>query len=160
MVVYCDNKMDRQLWGCNTAIGENMPTEKNLKPRTAFKHFINYLHAEVLDFDKITNDDMFETYMKAMQFVAESAGNSDYSPFYKEDGQLLLYIQTTVMSMSELCEIQETTFRSMAPKMSKLINLGYVSSFKENKETFYKITPFGLKFLEDLVNDPKSVLYD
>ena len=134
--------------------------EKVVKPRTAFKQFMNYLNANVLDFDKIEADGMFETYIKAMQYVGETAGNSEYSPFYPEDGQLLLRIQSNTMSMKELCEIQETTAKSMAPRMSKLINLGFVASFKEAKETFYKITPYGLRYLEELVNDPKSVLYD
>lgn len=138
-----------------------MPSEdKLLRPRTAFKHFMNYLNSEVLDFDKIERDGMMETYYKAMEFVGEAAGNSAYSPFYKEDGVLMLAIETQTKSMDELCETLEVSSRSMAPRMNKLVNYGYVSSLKEKKVTYYKLTPYGRKYLEELINNPESVLYD
>lgn len=137
-----------------------MPEDKLLRPRTAFKHFINYLNSEVLDFDKLEADGMMETYYKAMEFVGEAAGNSAYSPFYKEDAKLMLAVEQNTMSMAELCEITETNSRTMAPRMNKLVNYGYASSLKEAKTTYYKLTPYGRKFLEDLINDPESVLYD
>lgn len=135
-------------------------TGKEMRPRNAFKHFINYLHSNVLDFEKIEEDGMFDTYVKAMQFVGEVAGNSTYSPLYKMDGEILMMLeQNLAVSMEDASARFDTTFRSMAPKMTKLINLGFVSSFKENKATYYKITPYGSKVLRDLVLDPESVLY-
>ena len=136
-----------------------MPAEKVMKTRTAFKNFINYLQAEMIDFDKVEQDGMMEVYFKAMQFVGEVAGNTSYSPFYKEDGELLLAVERNIMSMEELSELTGADYRSLAPKMNKLINLGTVSSTKEKRKTFYKITPFGLKYLEALVQDENSVLY-
>lgn len=134
--------------------------EKNIKPRTAFKQFLNYLHSEVLDFEKIEEDGMFDTYVKAMQFVGEIAGNSSYSPLYKIDGEILMVLkQNPAVSIKDASARFDTTYRSMAPKMTKLINLGFVSSFKENKETYYKITPYGSIILTELVLDPESVLY-
>lgn len=136
-------------------------TEKNLKPRTAFKHFINYLHSEVLDFEKIEKDKMFDTYVGAMKFVGEIVGNSAYSPIYKMDGEILMVLEQSVgISIKDISARFDTTYRTMAPKMTKLINLGFVSSFKENKETYYKITPFGSQTLRELVLDPNSVLYE
>lgn len=136
-------------------------TEKNLKPRTAFKQFLNYLHSEMLDFEKIEEDGMFDIYVKAMQFVGEVAGNSSYSPLYKIDGEILMMLeQNAAISIKDASARFDTTYKSMAPRMSKLINLGFVSSFKENKETYYKITPYGSKFLTELVLDPESVLYE
>lgn len=134
--------------------------EKHVRPRTAFKTFMNYLNSQVLDFEKIEEDGMMPTYYKAMQFFGEVAGNSTYSPFYKEDGEIMLVLDQNTVSMSELCALTDTSNRSMAPKMTKLINYGYATSFKEKKVTYYKLTPYGRKFLEELINDPESVLYD
>ena len=136
-----------------------MPTEKVIKPRTAFRQFMNYLQSDMIDFEKVEADGMMETYFKAMQFVGEVAANTSYSPFYPEDGQLLMAISKNTMSISELVELVSSSIQSMAPKMNKLINLGIASSFKENKTTYYNITPFGRKYLEDLVRDENSVLY-
>lgn len=135
-------------------------TTKNLKPRTAFKHFINYLHSEMLDFEKIEADEMFETYIKAMQFVGEVAGNSAYSPLYKMDADILMALEQNIaISMSDVSAMFDVSPKSMSPRMAKLINLGLVSNFREDKILYYKITPYGSKFLTELVLDPESVLY-
>lgn len=137
-----------------------MPEDKLLRPRTAFKNFINYLNAKVLDFDQIEEDGMMEVYYKAMEFVGTVSGNSAYSPFYKQDALLMLAIEAQTRSMQELCTSMETNSNSMAPKMNKLINYGFASSLSEKKITYYKLTPYGRKYLEELINNPESVLYD
>ena len=134
--------------------------EKQIRPRTAFREFMNYLNAEVLDFEQMEEEGMMETYYKAMEFSGSVAGNSTYSPFYKQDAELMLSIERKTMSMGELTDIMETSTQSMGPRMAKLINFGYASSFKEKKVTCYRLTPYGRKFLEELINNPESVLYD
>ena len=135
-------------------------TDKHIRPRTAFKHFMNYLNSQVLDFEQLEKGDMMETYYKAMQFFGEVAGNSAYSPFYHEDAKLLLSIERRTMSLDELVDIMDSSVRSMGTKMNKLINYGYVTNLKEKKVTYYRLTPYGRKFLEELINDSESVLYD
>lgn len=48
--------------------------EKQIRPRTAFREFMNYLNAEVLDFEKMEEEGMMETYYKAMEFSGSVAG--------------------------------------------------------------------------------------
>ena len=133
---------------------------KNIyKPRTAFKDFINYLHGNVLDFEQMEKNGHLEMYHKAMQFVGEVAGNIAYSPFYKEDIELLMAVERKVMSCQELADITGVSVRSVAPRLNKLVNLAYVYSFREKKNVYYNITPFGREKLEEYINDPQSPLY-
>ena len=140
-----------------------MPAEKVVKPRTAFRQLINYLQREMIDFEKLENDDMLNTYYHAMRFVGEVAGNTAYSPFYRKDSDILVLLAANTLSMQEISERTERNVQSLAPSLAKLVNLGLATNFTERvakvQNTYYTITPYGLKFLEELIADEDSAYY-
>lgn len=131
--------------------------------KAAFRRWLNYLHGQVLDFKKMEEDGVLEDYYAAMGFVSEFANRGEYSPFYKYHAELLLLISSNPgVSTAEAALMSDITTESAARRIAKLVDLGYVYSFKEkNRETRYNLTPHGKKFLTyELVENPNSVLYD
>lgn len=128
-----------------------------MKPRTAFVDFINYIHTK-LDFEELVDEGFFNTYLAAMEFVEEVAGNALYSELYKEDYNLL-EAADSFSTTSELVERTGYSLQSISARINKLIRKGLLFSTTEKRVNYYKITPYGKMELEKAILDEDSLYY-
>ena len=116
-------------------------------PKANFIKMINYWQ-EHTDFKQLEEEGMLEIYFAGMVYFEQYFGKGKDTDLFPEDIEYMLSLRGNKhWSLEELSDLHSVKSRSMQKKMYKLITRGYVSSYKEKKVTYYRLTPFGEKQL-------------
>lgn len=116
-------------------------------PKANFIRMVNYWQ-EHTDFEQLEKDKMLTTYFEGMIYFEQYLGKGRDTDLFPEDIEYLLSMRGDKhWNLTELSELHSVKSESMRKKLYKLITRGYVSSYKEKKGTYYRITPFGEKQL-------------
>jgi len=120
---------------------------KGTYPKANFVQLVSYWQ-ENMDFEKLERDNMTEVYFEGMKYFEQIAGKAGKVRLFPEDIQLLLLMRGDKhFSIEELSELLSVETRSMNKRIYKLVVRGYVSSYKERKHKYFKLTPYGEKQL-------------
>lgn len=123
-------------------------------PKANFIQLVSYWQ-EHTDFEQLEKDKMLETYFAGMKYFEQIAGKAGKVELFPEDIELLLMLKgdrhTTIEELAEM-----SSFNKMAlnKKIYKFIVRGFVSSYKEKRQKYYRLTPYGEKMLiEEILNN-------
>lgn len=126
--------------------------------RAEFINLINYWH-ERADFNQMEEDNMMDTYYKGMEYFDIKFGKRGKTELFPEDIQYLLSIRGQKHYTSEeLAAMHGEMPEKMRGKMYKLMLKGFITSYRENNKTYYRITPYGEKMLVDEILNPSPSL--
>ena len=123
-----------------------------------FIALVNYWH-ERADFEQMEKDKMMDTYFRGMQYFDIQFGKRGKTELFPEDIKYMLSIRGSKhYTAEELAKMNDETPERMRAKMYKLMLKGFVTSYRENNKTYYRITPYGEKMLVDEVLNPSPSL--
>lgn len=120
---------------------------------------LNWFQQNADFFELERNNDM-PVYFSAMKFFEKVLGNANFVNLEDDDIQCLLKLRSKNKTGRELAEELSLSEKAIQPKMHKLITRGLAYSYlekksalKENRKTYYGLTPYGEhKLIEELEN--------
>lgn len=115
----------------------------------AFTHWLSYSLSHV-DFEKVEEDGMLDTYFMAMEFFEDEFGGMKKNDLTQQDIEFLLALQNGKPATgAELCEKLSITPKTVANRIAKATEKMMIQTFYEKKTRFYVITDYGRKRLRD-----------
>ena len=124
-------------------------------PKRNFVQLFEWLHNN-MDFEEIDRMRAWEVYFSALKWYETNIANGNYVQLDDNDFECLLALQSGSKNNEELSAIIGLSCPAMNPKMHKLASRGLVIVYieennKRKRKTYYKLSPYGAKYLQDIV---------
>jgi DNA-binding MarR family transcriptional regulator len=111
---------------------------------------MTYLH-ESITMEKLEEDKMSEIYFKGMQYYNEEFGNSKYSRMNETQILMMMLMKKMPCNIIDFHEKLGIPKANISPLLVIIIKQGYATYFRDKNKSFYVLTPFALKFLNEQI---------
>lgn len=120
-----------------------------------FVELFEWLHNN-MNFEEIDKTKKWEVYFSAMRWYEANVANGSYVQLTDDDLECLLTLQTGAKNIEELSAIMGLSVPAMQSKVYKVASRGLAIAYieenhKREKRTYYKLSPYGTKYLQDIV---------
>lgn len=126
-------------------------------PRKNAVQILNWFQSQS-NFQELEENNWLEIYHSAMQWFEANLGNSNYVELEEIDIECLLALRQNSHTVEELVAVVGLSSQAIRQKMFKLVTRGFVISYLEdkaarveNRKTYYKLSPYGYKFITNYV---------